>query len=62
MDKKKEAIEVLKEYEQNHIIKLLDKLDEQQQEELIEQINKTLNNLLKEPKKVLKSLRYILEY
>ena len=40
MDKKKEAIEVLKEYEQNHIIKLLDKLDEQQQEELIEQINK----------------------
>ena len=39
MDKKQEAVEILKEYNQEHIIKLLNKLDEQKQEELIKQIH-----------------------
>ena len=40
MDKKQEAIDILKEYNQEHIIKLLEKLDDKKQEELIEQIHK----------------------
>ena len=39
MDKEQEAIELLKEYNQNHIINLLKKLDEVKKQELIEQIN-----------------------
>ena len=39
MDKKQEAINVLKEYNQNHIIKLLEKLDEEKRNELIKQIH-----------------------
>ena len=38
MDKKQEAIDILKEYNQEHIIKLLNKLDEGKQNELIKQI------------------------
>ena len=38
MDKKQEAIDILKEYKQDHIIRLLDKLDEEKQNELIKQI------------------------
>ena len=38
MDKKQEAIDILKEYDQEHIIRLLEKLDSKKQEELIEQI------------------------
>lgn len=34
MDKKQEAIDILKEYNQEHIIKLLEKLDDKKQEEL----------------------------
>ena len=40
MDKKQEAIELLKEYNQEHIIRFLDKLDEEKQEELIKQIHR----------------------
>ena len=40
MDRKQEAIELLKEYNQEHIIRFLDKLDEEKQEELIKQINR----------------------
>ena len=40
MDKKQEAIDILKEYDQEHIIRLLEKLDSKKQEELIEQIQK----------------------
>jgi len=40
MDKKQETIELLKEYNQEHIIKFLEKLDEQKQDELIKQIQK----------------------
>ena len=40
MDKKQEAIDILKEYDQEHIIRLLEKLDSKKQEELIEQIHK----------------------
>ena len=40
MDKKQEAIELLKRYNQEHIIRFLDKLDEEKQEELIKQINR----------------------
>jgi len=39
MDKKQEAIEILKKYNQGHIIKLLEKLSDEQQEELIKQIH-----------------------
>lgn len=38
MDKVEETIELLKTYNQEHIIKLIDKLDTKQKEELIEQI------------------------
>ncbi|MBR2220899.1 MAG: hypothetical protein IJ975_02020 [Clostridia bacterium] len=38
MDKKQETIELLKEYNQEHIIRLLNKLEEEKQEELIKQI------------------------
>ena len=38
MDKAKDAIEILKSYNQDHIIKLLEKLDEGKKQELIEQI------------------------
>lgn len=38
MDKKQEAIELLREYNQEHIIKLLEKLNEEKQEELVKQI------------------------
>lgn len=40
MDKNNEIIELLKTYKQEHIIKLLEKLDETKKQELIEQINK----------------------
>lgn len=40
MDKNEEVIQLLKTYNQEHIINLLDKLDEKEKEELIEQINK----------------------
>ena len=39
MDKNEEIIQLLKTYNQEHIIKLLNKLEEKQKEELIEQIN-----------------------
>jgi UDP-N-acetylglucosamine/UDP-N-acetylgalactosamine diphosphorylase len=39
MDKNQETIELLKKYKQDHIINLLDKLDENKKNELIEQIN-----------------------
>ena len=38
MDKKQDVIDILKEYNQNHIIRLLEKLDEGKQNELIKQI------------------------
>ena len=38
MDKKQETIKLLKEYNQQHIIKLMKKLDAEKQEELIKQI------------------------
>lgn len=38
MDKKQEAIEILKKYNQEHIIKLLEKLPQEKQEDLIKQI------------------------
>lgn len=40
MDKNEEVIQLLKTYNQEHIINLLNKLDEKEKEELIEQINK----------------------
>lgn len=40
MDKEQEAIDLLKSYNQNHIINLLKKLDEVKKQELIEQINR----------------------
>lgn len=40
MDKEEEAISLLRQYNQKHIIKLLKKLDEEKKQELIEQINK----------------------
>lgn len=40
MDKAKDAIETLKSYNQDHIIRLLEKLDERKKQELIEQIMK----------------------
>lgn len=40
MDKNEEVIQILKTYNQEHIIKLLEKLEENQREELIEQINR----------------------
>ena len=40
MDKEQETINILKKYKQDHIIKLLKKLDEEKKEELIDQINK----------------------
>ena len=39
MDKNEEIIQLVKTYNQEHIIKLLNKLEEKQKEELIEQIN-----------------------
>ena len=39
MDKEQEAIDLLKSYNQNHIINLLKKLDEVKKQELIEQIS-----------------------
>lgn len=38
MDKMQDAIEILKEYNQEHIIRILEKLDREKQEELIKQI------------------------
>ena len=40
MDREKEAIDKLKEYGQNHIVNILEKLDETKKQQLIEQINK----------------------
>ena len=40
MDKMQDVIKQLELYKQNHIIKLLHRLDEKEKEELIEQINK----------------------
>ena len=39
MDKLQDAIEILKEYNQDHIIRLLEKLDEKHKQELIKQIH-----------------------
>ena len=39
MDKKQEAIELLKEYNQEHIVRLLEKLEEEKQDELVKQIH-----------------------
>ena len=39
MEKEQETIKLLKEYNQDHIIKLLEKLDGKEKEELINQIN-----------------------
>ena len=39
MEKEQEIIKLLKEYNQEHIIKLLEKLDGKEKEELINQIN-----------------------
>ena len=39
MDRVEETKKLLKKYNQNHIIKLLDELDEEKKESLIEQIN-----------------------
>ena len=38
MDKKQEVIEILKQYNQEHIIKFLERLDEEKQNTLIKQI------------------------
>lgn len=40
MDRKQEIIEILNAYEQEHIVKLLEKLDEDKQEELMKQIQR----------------------
>lgn len=40
MDKVQDTIDILKMYHQNHIVKLLEKLEGKEKEELIEQINK----------------------
>ena len=40
MDKEQEAIELLKKYNQNHIVNLLNKLDEVKKQELLDQINR----------------------
>ena len=48
MDKLQDVMDILKVYNQDHIIKLLNKLDEQSKEELIEQINKIDFHELKE--------------
>ena len=40
MDKNEEIIKMLKEYNQEHIIELLNKLEGKQKEDLIEQLNK----------------------
>ena len=40
MDREQEAVELLKKYNQNHIINLLEKLDKMKKEELLEQINR----------------------
>lgn len=40
MDKAAEAMEILKQYDQEHIIDLLNKLDQEKRQELLEQINK----------------------
>ena len=42
MDKKQECIEILKKYNQEHVVKYLEKIDEQKQEELIKQSLKKL--------------------
>ena len=39
MDKLQDAIDILKEYHQDHIIRLLEKLDEKHKQELIDQIH-----------------------
>ena len=38
MDKNEEILQLLKEYNQEHIIELLNKLDENKKEELLEQL------------------------
>ena len=40
MDKSQDVIEILNTYNQEHIVDLLNKLEEKQKEELIDQINK----------------------
>ena len=40
MDKKQECIELLKEYNQEHIARFLEKLDNEKQNELIKQIQR----------------------
>ncbi len=40
MDKAAEAMEILKQYDQEHVIDLLNKLDQEKRQELLEQINK----------------------
>ena len=38
MDRKQECIDLLKEYNQEHIVRFFEKIDEEKQEELIKQI------------------------
>ena len=40
MDKRQETIDLLKEYNQEHIIKFLEKLNDEKAEQLIKQIQK----------------------
>ena len=40
MDKIQDTVDILRTYNQEHIIKLLEKLDEEQKAELIEQISR----------------------
>ena len=48
MDKVQDTIDLLKIYNQEHIIKLLEKLDENQKQVLVEQISKIDFHQLKE--------------
>ncbi len=59
MDKKKDTIEILKKYNQEHIIKLLEKLDRTKQNELIEQIQKIdLNQIMELYNNTKKEIEY----
>ena len=48
MDKMQDTIDILKAYNQEHIIKLLEQLEGEKREELIEQINKIDFHQMKE--------------
>lgn len=65
MDRNDEAISILKQYKQNHIIKLLEKLEGKQKENLVEQINKIdfhqIMELYENTKKEIKLKNYNIE-